>query len=238
MRMAPCASRLLGVLAFLSTLPLDALAQGSERVSGGFSIGANEARFANPDLVEWSPGSGFRSVQSNPGRRIGIRLSGFMEFAMLARFALRVEAAYSVVGMDYQGVHTGRPIAGKDVVIRLAYVEIPALAKLTILDTEEGLALSLFAGPALARKVGEEYGTIAFDLAGPIRYYRDDQARDSDLRFVVGAEGRIGIAGTALVIDVRFAGGLRKVWNNDGVTFNAPEAKNRVFSMSAGIVLF
>ena len=249
-RVTPRALSLLGVIAVLAILPSDALAQRGKRVSGGISMGVNEARFTGSGLW-WErllsePEPGFTR-----GRRIGLRLSGFLDVALGPRLALRVEAAYSQVGMGYQDVQVSwSPYPWNEYDVRLTYLEFPVLAKLAVLGgghDENGPTLSLFAGPVLAFKTREEYRTLSYGsrwgfTAPELRRYRftdlslDDDAQGVDPRFVVGAEGRMGIGGRAFVIDLRFAKGLRKLWKYD--RSGLLDHKNRVLSLSAGTRLF
>ena len=245
MRTVRGAFPLLGALAVLSAVPGDAFGQVGGRISGGISIGVNDSRFADPALLDWSGSPGGQSVESNPGRRIGIRLSGFVDVALGPRLALRVEASYSRVGMEYRDLHlSGWTHPWPEYEIRLGYLEIPALAKLAVLgrgEADGGSALSLFAGPALAFKRGEEHWTMLYLPARDITRSSvrlDDELSALDPRFLVGAEGRIEFRGRVFTIDLRLARGVRKMWRNSWGRVRAPRAKNQVISLSAGTVLF
>ena len=245
MSIAPRAFSFLGVLAVLIALPGRGMAQGGERVSGGISMGVNEARFTDPSLFKLFYGP----ADFTPAGRIDARLSAFLDIAIRPRFALRVEAAYSKMGAGYRDVSRPPPFTEvwDEYAVTLAYIEVPLLARMEVLvgrDVEGGSALSLLVGPALAFKALEEH-RVAYhfpdDPRGTLaRVYLDDELRAFDLRFVTGTEGRIEIRGRVFTLDLRLARGLRKAWRKvvgEG-HLSAPQARNRVISLSVGTLLF
>lgn len=119
--------------------------------------------------------------------------------------------------------------------IRLAYIEIPVLAKLTFGGTR--VRPSIFAGPAVAIAASCEVEFV--EVADPVECIDPPEegvdvldVKSTDFGAVLGAGLEYGLGTTAILVDGRLGLGLTSIADSEGFDF---DVKNRVFSLLIGV---
>jgi hypothetical protein len=184
-------------------MPVEARAQN---LSGGILGGVALASLANED----GPSE----------RRIGLRVGGFLDVDVTSSLGARVEAAYAMKGVKS---------ADSDVTVALDYIEIPALATLTLPGS---IGPMLFAGPAIGIKVTSELRTPAGDTD------YGDLVRPVDFGVAVGAGLSVGLGSRDVLVEVRYTRGLRSVFDFGDPSDSDSDDKNEVISAGVAVSLF
>ncbi len=124
----------------------------------------------------------------------------FATLALNEWFALQPELLYAAKGIDKSERSDGAPIS-----IKLHYIELPVLAKLTI-PTHTMLTPSLFVGPALAFNVGAKVkpnDIYSVDVS--------DLVKTVDFGWTFGGGLDFDLAGLRLTLDARYTLGLTDI---------------------------
>lgn len=184
-------------------MPVQARAQN---LSGGILAGVASASLANED--------------GPSDRRVGVRVGGFLDLAVTSSIGARVEAAYAMKGVKS---------ANFDLTVALDYIEIPALARVTLPGS---IGPVLFAGPALGIKVTSERRTPSGDND------YGDLVRPIDYGLAAGAGLSFGLGSQDVLVDVRYTRGLRSVFDFGDPSDSDSDDKNEVISVGVGLTLF
>ena len=177
-------------------------------IKGGFNV--SKVAFSADD------------VTVTPGRRAGLVVGGYVTRQLREGWSGVAEVLLSMKGSKLDTGDT-------DAKVRLTYVEIPLLAS-AALDGPSASRVSLYAGPALAFKVGEN--------VDPDSDEDDDASGDNvfkpfDFSFVFGGTVRI----QDVFLDLRYTAGLINVADEDDFEIGL-SAKNRTFSITIGWRLY
>ncbi len=170
--------------------------------------------------------------------RIGAAFGGFIEYSINDNFAIQPEFLYTMKGVkgefEEEDPYTGETVKVKGT-IKLNYLEIPVLAKLSI-PTQGSIKPVFLLGPALALKLsaktkGEAKGET-IDESGSEDISSD--VKDFDFGVVVGAGVDYELAsGGKVTVDGRYTLGLTNVSDIEGAEEDL-DAKNAVISVMIG----
>lgn len=183
-------------------------AAAAQSVSGGIRADLALASFQNADY--------------STNRRVGLRAGVFADVGLRGPFGLRAEAAYTMKGVKNAD-------STSDVTVKLDYIEVPIMAKLS-LGGSPGFVL--LTGPAAGIKVSSKLtsdsgSTDYGDLVHPI-----------DFGWVAGLGFDASLGGNAVSFDVRYTLGLRSVFDFGDPEDTDSDDKNQVISAGVAIVLF
>jgi len=189
-------------------------------IKGGLKIGASSAKLYGDDVtnLEALLGEDLKS-------RFGFSVGGFITFDIIEMFAIQSEVLYTMKGLTYEEEIMGDTLK---VWLKLDYLEIPVLAKITI-PTQGSVKPSLFAGPAVAIKIS---GKVKAEFAGDSDEEDIEDMKGTDFGLVIGGglDFGLGASGTgSLSIDIRYSLGLSSISE-----FEGEDIKNGVFSLMVG----
>ena len=164
----------------------------------------------------------FLSEDAPSERRTGLRAGGFFfDLGLWSFFDLGIEAAYAM-----KGVKSG----DSDLTVALDYVELPVLAKFAL--TERVVAPVLFTGPAPGIKV------VAERRSGSGEATYGDLVHQWDLGWVFGGGIETSLGGRRALLDLRYARGLKAVFDFRGPEDSDSDDKHQVVSIGVRVVLF
>ncbi len=152
---------------------------------------------------------------SNFTSRAGFTAGGFLEVDLLGPLDFQGELLYSQKG-------TGFDTPQGDVDLRLNYLEVPVLAKFTLLKLPV-VSFNVQGGMYWASKLGEDFEPSTFNP------FPDDFFENSDTGFTVGVGSKFNLALVKLFIEARYSKGTSDISDTD------PEVKNQAFLLSAGV---
>jgi Outer membrane protein beta-barrel domain len=190
-------------------------------------LGSATAASAQGVVVGIKGGVNFASIQFNEegenvnfDRRTGFVGGVFVVWPASERFGLQLEALYS---------QKGARIAGSDVEaeLRLDYVDVPVLLRVSTARDRSGAAFHVFGGPSVGIRARAK-ATAALEGESGSGDISEDVER-LDLGLVAGAGVEIG----RFVIDVRHTWGLSNI--NKNPSEDDTTIKNRVFAAMVGL---
>lgn len=146
----------------------------------------------------------------------------FVEFGIAPLLSIQPELLYSLKGGASEGVAD----AGE---LRLAYIEIPVLAKITLGGAP--LRPSIFAGPAVAFNTSCEFEEVASPAVECDAIPDEDAVEPKSAEFsaIFGLGFAQSLGPVAFVVDGRYNVGLSSAFDGDDAI------KNRAFTLLAGV---
>lgn len=227
-------------------LPLFVSAQS---VSIGVKGGLNMSTFGGEDANQAFQSGDIPglSVDFDPAMRTAFVAGGFVTIQLDDYFALQPELLYVSRGVRYNddGSVLGVPFT-YDVKLKVNYLEIPVLAKLTIPTGTPAIPF-LYAGPSIGLKVGKATTDGTVTVMGQETDISDEDG-DSDSNFKssdfgVAFGGGLGLklGGGMLSFDARYTLGLSTIMkpqtdnNGDEVEM---DIKNRSLALTLGFSFF
>ncbi|PQJ26734.1 hypothetical protein BSZ35_19275 [Salinibacter sp. 10B] len=150
---------------------------------------------------------------SDFGRKIGLRVGGFLRFGITEAFSIRPEVTYSQKGTTFEGSASG-VINGQSVTVEFEatssydYLDIPVLAEYVI-PTSGQLQPYLFAGPSLGFSINAETeADLTARSAGQSvseTNTSDDDVESTDLGAVLGGGVSYALqSGNTIFLDIRY----------------------------------
>jgi len=193
------------MVALMGIMALNVQAQVVKGISGkGIKVGLNMANVTGDDAD--IAGMDKKSL-------LGFAVGGFLTYNLMEIVAIQPEVLYTMKGAKYED-------AGGTENFKLAYIEIPVLAKL-MLATQSNIKPNFFAGPALGILLSAKAGDT--DVK--------DQTKSTDFGFILGAGLNFNMAsGGAITLDARYNMGLTNI--ND--SSDDAKSKNSVLSFLVG----
>jgi hypothetical protein len=161
-------------------------------------------------------------VTVTPEGRAGLVVGGFVTRQLREGWSAVAELLLSMKGSKLDA-------GGSDAKVRLTYVEIPLLASAELTGPSAS-RLHLYAGPALAFKVGEN---VDPDLDDDDDAAGDNVFKPFDFSLAFGGNVRI----RDVFLDLRYTIGLVNVADEDDFDTGI-SAKNRTFSITIGFRLY
>jgi hypothetical protein len=161
-------------------------------------------------------------VTVTPGARAGLAVGGFVTRELRDGWSGLAEVLLTMKGTEMD-------LDVPDARARLTYVEIPLLIR-AALDGPSASRLHLYAGPALAFKVGENLDP---DLEDDDDASGDNVFKPFDFSLAFGGSVRI----REVFLDLRYTMGLVNVADEDDFPVSI-SAKNRTFTVSVGWRLY
>ena len=152
---------------------------------------------------------------SNLTSRAGFTAGGFLELDLLGPLDFQAELLYSQKG-------TGFELMQEDVDLRLNYLEVPVLAKFTLLKLPV-VSFNIQGGMYWASKLGEDFEPSTFN------YFPDDFFKNSDTGFTVGVGTKFNLALVKVLVDARYSKGTADISEEN------PEVQNQAFLLTAGV---
>ena len=181
-------------------------------------------------------GLNLATVYGNDAEGVEIK-SGFVSGLSIAlnfgdAFAIQQEVLYCMKGTQYQdGFFTAK--------IKLGYIEVPMLAKLTF-STDVEIDPFVYAGPAVAANVSAKKG---YSVSGSGSIDNDiDNVKSTDFGWVVGGGIGFDLSRTRASLEVRYERGLvefvdEPVPNGSNIQYNGvtPDWKHSNISIMLGV---
>ena len=166
-------------------------------------------------------------------RRSGIAAGAFLTLGSGA-LGLQIEGLYVQKGVGFEGTFEGSSFEGE---LQLAYVEVPALLRVSI--PAGALRPYLYAGAAAAFEV-KCSGSVTVDGetgSGSCEEGEDQSGQEADRRKLdltaLGGGGvQFGLGGLAMLVELRYARGLQNIDKSGNL-----DGKNEALSLLAGITL-
>jgi len=187
-----------------------ATAASAQGVVAGVKGGVN---FANIHFDE-------EGDKVNFDRRVGFVGGVFVVWPGEARFGLQLEALYS-----QKGARLDAPDA--QVQLKLDYVDVPVLLRVSTARNRSGTAFHAFGGPSVGIRVHGKATAAIEGVSGS-----DDLSEDVE-RFDFGLVAGAGVELGRFIIDVRNTWGLSNV--NKNPSEDDTTIKNHVFAAMVGI---
>ena len=153
--------------------------------------------------------------------KIGFALGGFLTFNISGDFSVQPELLFVQKGTKWSD-------GDAKAVFRLTYLEIPILAKYSF-AVGTNMKASVFAGPALALKVG---ATTYVEVGGESITEDLDEAKGMDLGLAFGAGMEWPLGNNVVTFDIRYTLGLSNCMEFEGEDFNI---KNSAILFLAGL---
>jgi hypothetical protein len=198
-----------GALAVAVAAPLS-----GQGLRGGVKAGIASATFGGDDVDDAESRTAFWA-------------GGFLTFPLTPGFAIQPEVLYASKGAAASGAFDG------DVELRIAYIEIPVLAKFTV-----GTSIArpyFFAGPTIGFKVSCEVEARGGGISISADCDEDEEAgseiKSVDIGAAFGAGFDYDLGGVTLVVDGRYGLGFSSIVEGPG----DPDVKNRAFAFLAGV---
>ncbi len=180
------------LLAIMLLFSMSSLASAQGITGYGLKFGLNLASISEDWSADWD------GVDSK--MRMGFSAGGFLTYSINEMFAVQPELLYTMKGAKWEWADEDWQDEEK-----LAYLEMPVLAKVTI-PTKGMIAPNLFAGPALGilltAKYKEEWDSESEE------YDIKDDMKSTDFGLVFGAGVEIGMPHSAITVDGRYTLGL------------------------------
>ncbi len=204
---------LLGVLTLSLAVVSGAAGQGKVKANVGVLAGAAFAKASGSDTEG-------QDVKT----RVGIAAGGFVNLAVTPRVSIEPELLYVQKGAKTDDGNV-------TVKIRIAYLEIPVLLKVSVpTKGSSNISPHFYAGPALGFKAGcnakakdnSSSTSISVDCDQPPF---DTHFKSTDFNLVFGGGVNVGRA----IVDARYDLGLSKIGDP-----SAPDVKTRTFYLLAG----
>lgn len=193
-------------------------AQDERGVIGkGLKVGLNLAKFGGND----ASGPGL-----DPGFRTGIQAGGFVTVGLGPSFALQPELFYAEKGCKYEE-------SGDKVIFKVAYLEMPVLAKWMI-PTASEVTPSVFAGPAVGIKLRSR---LKAESGGASAEVNLDNVKDFEAGLVLGAGVDVPMTRGKVVFEARYNLGLTGLAGKDEVDMGLEDTvdlKNRTLNFLVG----
>ena len=200
----------IGAAAGLCFYPTASTAAQLER---GLKFGVNIAFLRGTDVID------FPGYDSSWFFRFGLCGGGFVALPLSQRLAVQAEALMTTKGSHETGTWGDYPTYTYS--LKITYLEIPVLMRVTTPPIMKGAQIFLMAGPALGLKLGSRFmrssEIIPFSGVAP-----------TDLGFVLSIGNVIRSRGYT---EFRYTAGMSKMIEEDGVPLNI---KNGVFSLIVG----
>lgn len=187
------------IFAIVVVLTLSSASVSAQGLTAGLKGGMNIANLHGKDVEELEEEIGADLVS-----KMGFCAGGFITYSLSDMFAIQPELLFSM-----KGAKAEREILGETmkVTIKVNYLEIPVLAKLSI-PTPGNVKPSLFVGPSLAIKLS---GKSKWEYAGESEEEDIEELKSTDFGLVFGAGIDFGLGQGKLTVDARYTLGLTKV---------------------------
>jgi len=202
---------LAGALALAVAAPLS-----GQGLRGGVKVGIASATLSGDDVDDAESRTAFWG-------------GGFLTFPLAPGFAIQPEVLYASKGVAATGAFDGDVEAQ----LRIAYIEVPILAKFTV-----GTSIArpyFFAGPTIGFRVSCEVevsgGGISITADCDESDEEDVEFKSTDIGAVFGAGFDYDLSGVTLVVDGRYGLGLSTIVDGPG----DPDVKNRAFAFLVGL---
>jgi opacity protein-like surface antigen len=180
------------LFAIVLLFSMSSLASAQGLTGYGIKAGLNLANISEDWSDDWE------GVEKK--MKTGFSVGGFITYSINEMFAIQPEALYTMKGAKWEWADEGWQDEEK-----LAYLEIPVLAKFTI-PTQGNIAPNLFVGPALGILLSAKYYE-EWDSESEERDIKDDM-KSTDFGLAFGAGVEIGMPHSAITIDGRYTLGL------------------------------
>ena len=183
------------IFAIVVVFTLSSASVSAQGLTAGLKAGMNIANVHGDD-VKLAEALGFE-VSSN----IGLCAGGFITYTLNDMFAIQPELLFTMKGAKIEG-------AGYKETVKVNYLEIPVLAKLSI-PTPGTVKPSLFVGPSLAIKLSAK---VEWEEAGESGEEDiSEEVKSTDFGLVFGGGVDFALGQGKLTIDARYTLGLTKV---------------------------
>ena len=198
----------------LAGFTLAVTVSGAEAASwhGGMRLGVNSAHM-HGDLPEIA----------DPHRQLGPVFGAFAEYEVVPSVALGVEALYVMKGATFISQRTDQfePLREVEVHLRLHYIEVPALVRLS-LPLRNGFTPYVIAGPTVALAVRGKVDDEDIDAHADV----SDDLERFDVGVTGGVGARFGAGRTRFGLEARYGTGFNDLWDiednldsiNDGIS--------------------
>lgn len=183
------------IFATVVVFTLSSASVSAQGLTAGLKAGMNIANVHGDDVkLAEALGVEFSS-------NIGLCVGGFVTYSLSDMFAIQPELLFTMKGAKME-------VAGYKETVKVNYLEIPVLAKLSI-PTPGNVKPSLFVGPSLAIKLSakaewEEDGESGEEDIS-------EEVKSTDFGLVFGAGIDFGLGQGKLTVDARYTLGLTKV---------------------------
>ena len=166
--------------------------------------------------------------------RVGFNAGGFFSVPVSESFRIQVEGIFSQKGGVFEGI-------GGTTKLKLAYVDIPILAKMVFTDRVNGSSVPyLLAGPSVSVEISCEVGATSFTGEFVERDCEDSsfqgglETQSLDFGAVFGGGVQVPSDAGAFEIEGRMNWGVRSL---DDTPLDL-EVRTVTFSLSAGFMVF
>jgi len=203
------------------------LAAGASAAGIGLGVkgGLNIANLTGSDMLQ-----GNNVAQETKNSRLGIIIGAFVAINISDMVTIQPEVLYTQKGAKYEGnlaQQTGTAFTSE---IKLDYLEIPVLLKVSLLPKAAVVQPNLYFGPAFALKlkadVETDQGESEIYNAPP----EGDNVKNDDWGLVFGGGLDFNFSGKEIGIEGRYTLGL-----SDWTTYQPVDMKNGTFSILASI---
>lgn len=187
------------IFATVVVFTLSSASVSAQGLTAGLKGGMNIANLHGKDVKELEEEMGVDFVS-----KMGFCAGGFITYNLNDMFAIQPELLFTM-----KGAKAEREILGETVKVtmKLNYLEIPVLAKLSI-PTPGNVRPSLFVGPSLAIKLSSKFKT---EIAGISEEEDIEELKSTDFGLVFGGGIDFGLGRGKLTVDARYTLGLTKV---------------------------
>jgi hypothetical protein len=186
----------------------------SGQVTFGVKAGANFATLAGDDVTD---------VDS----RTGLVLGGLLVYDISELLAIQPELLYSQKGGSFSETLGGETVSGT---LKLDYVEVPLLLRLSVPAGSPDLRPSLHAGPTFAFEVSCKVSFTAFGDSGTEDCEDDGDRRKFDPGLGLGGGLDVAFLAGTLMIEGRYTMSLRTL----DASGDEADVKNRAWSLTFG----
>ena len=201
------------IFAIVVVFTLSSASVSAQGVTGGLKAGMNIANIHGDNVEDvWDS-------------KIGICAGGFITCSLSNLFAIQPELLFTMKGSKAEEEVLGETMK---VTMKLNYLEIPVLAKLSI-PTPGTVKPSLFVGPSLAIKLS---GRAKVEYAGESEEADIEDLKSTDFGLVFGGGVDFALGQGKLTVDARYTLGLTTTREpEDG---EEVDVKNGVISIMVG----
>ena len=162
--------------------------------------------------------------------KTGILAGAFLGIPITDMFSIEPQALFSQKGANVQGVGNKSSLEGS---VRINYIEVPVLLKLSFPGYNSRVIPFLFAGPAVGFKVSCKAEGVILAITGDRDCDETDlfpDVKSTDFSGTVGGGIKFRAMDQLVILDARYTHGF-----TDVIESNNREIKNRAFAVTIGL---